>query len=556
VSASKSRYDRRTFLKHTASTASGVALMGGGAGLLCSACGGTHSSSIHRVGTPGVSRAAPKRGGTITVGVNSEVGGFLPSMDNFDNTGTIYADTVFDTLTKVGADGTIHPYLAASVSPNSDRTVWKVLVRRGVLFHDGSPLTADVVVANFRALKGGLLTSLALGPISQIAKVDDYSVQYTCSEPLIAFPAYLTTQVGYVVALSQLERQDTQKPVGTGPFRYVSWVPNDHFTVDRNPNYWRSGLPYLDGITYKPIIADQSREEALRSGTIDMMVTRDPGAIVDLGNDPSFQQVNDLHNPVGQPNMDYIILNTSVEPLNDLTVRQALARATDVKQLLKIFGRGIVPPNLSLFPPGSPYRPADNGYPTYDLQVARRLAAEAALRHGGRLVVSLGTIPDPRLTEAVQALQSMWETAGFEVSISEIEQGTFIENLATGRFQACTDEGFTAVDPDLNYVWLSPTTIIGGVALNFARNRDPAIEVALQQGRTNPDPSVRAQAYQTVDKLLAKDLPYLWISEAPWSVTAKASVMNFANPILPDGSRGEGFSAGNFTPTQIWTTTA
>jgi len=554
VGNSGDRFDRRVFLARGMTTAAGMAFAAAGGSLL-TACSSTEPVARSPSLFPGVSGQRPRLGGTLTVGVNSEVGGFLPSQNNFDNTGTIYADTVFDTLTKVGADGAIHPNLATEVTPNPDRTAWTVTLRQGVRFHDGTPLDADVVAANFSALKGGLLTGLALSPIKSVAKVDDFTVRYTCEEPLVAFPAYLTTQVGYIVARSQLtDSQGTARPVGTGPFRFVSWDPNAHFSVERNPDYWRSGLPHLDGITFRPIVDDSSRQASLLSGGIDMMVSRNPAAMVDLGGNSAYQQVTNLHDGVGQPDMDYIILNTSVDPLDDLTVRQALAHATDVSQLLKVVGSGAVPPDTSMFPIGSPYRAADSGYPAYDLTKAKRLVAEAAPRHGGKLTLSLGTIPDSRLETAVQALQSMWGKAGFDVSAGVVAQGVLIANMAAGKFQSYTDEGFSAPDPDLNYVWLSPTTAgsPGGFALNFARNKDPAIETALQQGRTNPDRAARVEAYQNIDKLLAKDLPYLWLSQAPWSVTARAGVMNFANPILPDGTRGHGFASGTFTPTQIW----
>ena len=183
-----------------------------------------------------------------------------------------------------------------------------------------------------------------------VTKVSDLAVTVSCAEPIVAFPHYLATQVGYVIAMAQLESQSSTKPIGTGPFSLVSWEPNDHLTVTRNPHYWRSGLPYLDGITYKPIAKDQSREASLRSGTVDLMVTRDPNAISDLRDDPSYQQV--LNPSVGQGDMDFIILNTDVDPTNDPVVRQALACATDADELVKLFGAGIAIPNLSLFPPG------------------------------------------------------------------------------------------------------------------------------------------------------------------------------------------------------------
>lgn len=488
--------------------------------------------------------------------MNSEIDGFLPAQDHFDNTGLTYAATVFDSLTKVAADGTARPYLADSVTPSSDMTVWSIALRPGVRFHDGSALDADVVVANFEAFRQSALTSPAFGPITAVKSVSSLEVQVTADEPLVAFPHYLATQVGFVAALSQLQDpHGSQKPVGTGPFRFVSWEPNDHFSVERNPAYWRGTLPYLDAITFKPISVDTSREASLRSGTIDLMVSHDPGAIASLRHDPSFQQVDDLTSSIGQPDMDFICLNTSAPPLEDVTVRRALARATNAKELVHLFGAGVTPTSSSLFPVGSPYRPQDNGYPSYDLSEARRLVASAAPNHGGSIRLTLGDIPDPRQTEILQALQNMWSQAGVEVSISQVQQVTYIDNLVTGQFQAYADEQFSASDPDLNYVWLSPTTASGAIALNFARNRDPEIETALQQGRRSSDPAARVEAYQNVDKLLAKDLPYLWISRGAWSMTANSKVTNFAGPTFPDGMRAEGFRSGIFTPTQIWLST-
>ncbi len=549
---SADRYDRRAFLARGATTAAAVGLAGVGLPTLLSACSSTTTKTTpRRLSAPGIGTGKPKRGGTITVGLNSEIDGFLPSTNHFDNSGLTYANSVYDTLTMIAADGSAKPYLAKSVTPNPDLTVWTITLRPGITFHDGSPLNADVVLANIQSLQSSALTGQALkGVVSSIAKVSDMAVAITCSEPIVAFPHYLATQVGYIVAMAQLESQSSTKPVGTGPFSLVEWVPNDHMTVKRNPHYWRAGLPYLDGVTYRPIAQDQSRENSLKSRTIDLMVTRDPNAIRDLQDNSGFQVVR---NPsVGQNDMDFVILNTTVDPTSDPLVRQALAHAIDVDQLVKLFGAGIAKPNLSLFPPGSPYRAADNGYPKYNLAKAKALVAQAAPNHGGSIKVSLATITDPRLLNEIQAIASMWELAGITTTVSEVEQVTFIDNLVTGQFQAYTDEMFAATDPDLNYVWMSPTTANPPIALNFSRNKDDALEAALQRGRTTSDPTVRIQAYQEVDKRLSADLPYLWASQATWSLTGSNSVSNFNNLTLPDGSRALGFASGIFNPTPAW----
>jgi peptide/nickel transport system substrate-binding protein len=547
------RYDRRQFLGRSATGAAALALAGIGGSTLLAACS---SSSSSTVGTkPGIGIGAPRRGGSLTVGLNSEIDGFLPATNHFDNSGIVYANTVYDTLTAVAADGTAQPYLAQSVTSNADMTVWTVVLRPGVTFHDGSALTADVLVANFKAFQQSPLTGEAVKVVSTVTATGPLTVQFTCVEPLVAFPYYMATQVGYVVALGQLDSPDpSHHPIGTGPFVFDSWSPNDHFTSHRNPNYWRNGLPYLDTITYKPIAQDQSRESTLRSHTIDLMVTRDPNTIAHLQHDSGFQQVTDANRAHGQSDVAFIYLNTQVDPLSDLTVRQALASATDTAQLARLFGAGILKPISSPYPEGSPYRAPDNGYPTFNLAQARSLVAEAAPRHGGAVKVELATIPDPRLVDLVQAVQSMWGRAGIQVTINQVEQVTFIANLALGNFQAYTGDQFDASDPDENYVWWSPTSAHppGQIALNFSRNKDVDLESALQTGRTHADQATRSQAYQTVDTLLARDLPYLWLTDSVWSMTGTQKVQNFNNPTLPSGAPAEGMESGSFTPTEFW----
>jgi peptide/nickel transport system substrate-binding protein len=557
VANSVDRYNRRTFLGRGAVTAAGLALAGSGGGVLLSACGGSTSPKGSGTATtsPGVSTATPVRGGSVIIGVSSEIDGFLPSQSHFDATGIVYASTVFDTLTALAADGSIRPHLASSVTPNTDLTQWTVGLRPNVRFHDGSPLTADVVVQNFHAIKTSALTAQAVAAISSCTASGDLAVVFACDEPLVAFPAYLSTQIGYIIALAQLNNPGNAAqtmPIGTGPFKYKSWEPNVEFVVEKNPDYWQKGLPYLDSITYKPIIEDESRENSLKSGTIDLMVSHDPGIIRDLRDSSSFQQVTDLYTSVIEPDMDFICLNCESGPTADKTVRQALAYATNAEEVVKLFGDGVQTVNTSLYPPGSPYRAADNGYPQFNLAKAKQLVAQAAPNHGGSVAIELIDIPDPRQALIIQALQSMWQAAGMKVTLAQTQQVTYIDELVAGSFQAAADEQFAAPDPDLNYVWLSPTTANPPIALNFARNKDPRMESALQQGRTHSDKAARVEAYQMVDKLLSDDLPYLWFSRASWSITGNTTVQNFANPILPDGTKGFPFAGGVFSPTQIW----
>jgi peptide/nickel transport system substrate-binding protein len=151
-------------------------------------------------------------------------------------------------------------------------------------------------------------------------------------------------------------------------------------------------------------------------------------------------------------------------------------------------------------------------------------------------------------------VQQMWEQAGFKITVSEVEQATIIDDFVLGKFQAVTSYQFGAVNPDLNYVWWSTTTVepIGSIGLNFSRMNDPALETALLQGRHTTSQSTRVAAYKKVNELLNDNLSYLWIEQYFFSEVAQNRVQNFAHSTLPNGMPGYSFNEGEFFPTQIW----
>ena len=172
--------------------------------------------------------------------------------------------------------------------------------------------------------------------------------------------------------------------------------------------------------------------------------------------------------------------------------------------------------NTSLFPAGSIYRAADNGYPKYDLAKAKQLVAQAAPNHGGVLTIPLVDITDPRQAEIIQALGSMWQAAGFKVTLNQIEQVTYIDNLVGGQFQAAADEQFSAPRP-------RPQLRVAEPHHGHPAHRP---ELRPQQGPENrggaadragptSDKAARIEAYQTVDKLLARRISPISGSPGP-----------------------------------------
>ncbi len=556
------RIDRRSFLSRSLVGAAGIAAGMGGASLLA-ACGSSSPAGAGSSGARGgVSSLAPKRGGSLIFAVEAEQSGLDPATARFDESGVLYARSVYDPLTIIAGDGTVQPYLAQSVTPNQDYTVWTIKTRPGVAFHDGTPCDAAAVAASMNHYVSGQLGIVTMQPVQSIAATDAQTVTVTLKQPWIPFDYYLAGgiggSIGYIVGpsvISQAAQSNVQVvPVGTGPFKYSTWVPNDHFSLVKNPNYWRPGLPYLDAITFRPIPDPDSRANSLLAGTVDMMHTDVATSIVQFQQNSSYGFVDDLQGVLGEPDMDFIMLNLQAPPMNDIRVRQAMAMAVNLNTYRSVINHNLNPASTQPFVPGSPYF-APTSYPSYNPTQAKTLVQQVAHDTGKPVSFTLGSTTSSAAVQAAELLQSDLQQVGMQVQLSQFQQAEFINNALAGKFQAYEWRQFAAVDPDLNYLFWSPTTIFGppiNEATNFARNTDGQVETLLQQGRTSSDPASRAEAYKGIARRMAQDLPYIFYDRAVWAVISKINVQNWNNPSTPEGAKAYGMLVGTIWPTQIW----
>jgi peptide/nickel transport system substrate-binding protein len=552
--------NRRSFLAGSVATAAAVGVAGAGVDLLDEVMAG---AATNGAGRNGVSTKKPKLGGTLVFGVDAEESGFDPTQARYDEVGVMYARTVFDPLCIVTAKGGWAPYLAESVVPNADYTSWTVTLQDNLVFHDGTKCDGAALLTNFVAHKNSLLTGIVIGPIliegsGSIVQSGPLAVTMNFKTPWAPFPYYLCGgiggQIAYPVAPSMLAAKDgTSHPVGTGPFIFQEWVPNSHFTATKNPKYWRKGLPYLDEITYRPIPSDTARTQALESGTIDMMITDTPQEILIFKGDKKWSYIDDSGAVVGEPDVNCVLLNTGAEPFNNPKVRLAAAKAISAKHYNSRIDAGVGGPVEGVFVPGTPYY-SNVSYPKYDQAGAKKLVAEVEKETGKPVAFSLGTTEAPSATRAQSYLAEAFQNVGMKVTQTTVEQNDLINLALDGKFQAFEWRQFSAVDPDLNYIFWSTTTIgdEGSLSINMTRNEDPQIEKALQIGRSTLDPATRAKAYQTVNQRFAVDLPYIWNDRAVWAVVAYPKVQNFNNPTTPTGAKAYGLIGGSIWPTQIW----
>jgi len=315
-------------------------------------------------------------------------------------------------------------------------------------------------------------------------------------------------------------------------------------------------MPYLDSVTYRPIIDAQQRANALLAGNIDIMHTDLPESMLNFKDNASYGFLDDSAHIVGEPDMNFIMCNLADPAMKDIRVRQAMAMAINAKQYSQVVDKSVNPPTNQPFVPNTPYYLTDAGYPAYNPTKATALVKQLESETGKPVAFTLQSTTSGYSIQVVQFLQSQLEAVGMKVTLTQVQQADQINNALGGLFQATSWRQFAAVDPDLNYLWWSPTEIFGtgpsSLATNFARNTDPLIETYLQQGRTSTDPATRATAYQQVAKRLNADLPYIWQDRATWAIVARSDVQNWNNPTTPEGAKAYGMIVGTIWTPQIW----
>ncbi len=504
-----SKFDRRSFLTQSAATIGGVAMAGSVAdGLFANTAGAT----------VGVSSKKPKMGGTLTVGLISDVlsfSNFNGQQASWDQSAFCKGNAFFDPLFVTSANGNaILPMLALSATPNANYTEWTVQLRRGVKFTNGEPFNAAAVVANYAATQ---VPTSPVGPaivpiIADVVSTGPYTVVYKLVIPYSTFNIQLSEQqIAYMAAPSTLGANYKGHPIGTGPFEFVSWSLGSTTVVKRNKNYWRKDakgrqLPYLDGIVFKTIPDDSTRNAALASGEIDMLLTTNAGSIVTLKKMKGISYRDDIHDP-RDPAINFIMLNNSgtlnqfgawdqsalpyiekgqavptpiqdviagtapgikgaVNPstlqwdlslspvLNDQSIRQACAMAINRETYLKVIALGVGTVSDGIYRKSSPYYTNPN-YPAYNPAGASALV-EAYKKTNNVTTVSfvIDTIADSAVyTEQFAFIQQQLAAVGITVTPRSIEQAALIQNVEQGSFDAAVFNEFGGIDQGINYVW-------------------------------------------------------------------------------------------------------
>lgn len=481
--------------------------------LISTACGGSSSSSSS-------GDAAPKAGGTITVGLEQNWNSMDPLKANSFNSHSVMM-AIYDRLFILNPKGKLEPTLATGYTASDDSKTYTVKLRTGIKFQDGTDFNAEAVKINLDRMRDPANGCTCLGNLEDIADVavqDAQTVVITLSTPNAAFPVeVLADAPGMIVSPAALQKYGTDianNPVGAGPFKFESQVSGSSVTLKKWDGYYKKGRPYLDGVTFKIINDSDARYASVQSGSVQVAENVFDNYITEAKNDSTLR-VDDL----GGLGANFIAFQTQSPALKDPEVRRAACMAIDPKAINEALYSG--GRRTGIQTPYPAYEKKADGYPSFDPKKAK-----AAVSKLGGISFELTINNSAENQKLAQALQAQWKAVGINVDIKIVDGPTSIQNSYKHDFQALLYRWQGLFDPDGNaYVFFhSKYATPDKLSRNYTLTNNPDIDKYLDEARQSADPDKRKAAYKSLSSALAQEMPYCYLWTANWYRVTKANV--------------------------------
>jgi peptide/nickel transport system substrate-binding protein/oligopeptide transport system substrate-binding protein len=466
-----------------------------------------------------------------------------PALSTDVPTGEVIA-LLFDNLTQFSVDGAVEPGLARSWDVDSDGLVYTFHLRSGAHFHDGTPVVASHVRATFlRALdpatKGGRAWPLfpiagarayANGEakaVSGIATPDDSTVVLTLSEPLNVFPKLLAMPVTAITP-APLPADFDQHPVGSGPWKFVSWAHDDAILLAKNSEYWGTA-PRSDSIRFGIIPAALTQAAEYEAGQLSVVE-------IPFGESTRWESEHGAEILKRPAIRDvYIAINTTRGPLKDVRVRRALNYAVDMETILRtvIGGRGIRA--AGALPPGILGHDSTRAPYAHDVAKARQLLAEAGYSNGFDL--KFWRTAREQYARIAQAVQQQLGEVGIRVEIVERDASSARAAARNGETDLfLTDWYADYPDPEnFNYpLFYSGSKGAGG---NYAYLSDPALDALILRARTTLDEQEKARLAREIDQRVFDLAPWIFCYYPVDWWAMRSDVKGWMIPAIFNGQR-------------------
>lgn len=427
---------------------------------------------------------------------------------------------IFERLFQFDKDMKVIPWLATSYTSNDSATEFTLKLRDGVTFQDGTPFNAEAVKINLEQLADqtrGLKRNSLYNMIKTATVLSPDTIKIELNRPFGAFINTLAHPSAVMFSPTVLQKYPDKAdlrlhPVGTGPFKFVTWQPGKEVKMVKYSGYWRKGWPKVDSVTFYPAPEDTTRVAALKSGQADAIYPLPADLISAVQSD---KKLDIQRNPGIM--FYYLAMNNLHKPLNDIRVRQALNYAINRDLWLKIGYGGMGSEADSVMSPNVQFHQTQTS-PNYkwDPEKAKTLLKEAG--YGAGLELKLWTYNDTPTVRSAQFFKQQLKQVGVNVTVTPMEASTRDAKL------------FGEKDPhnaqyDLYYSGWSPSTGDADWALrplyateswiptayNVPYYSNPQVDALIKVGLSSADTSKRAAAYAKAQQLIWQDAPVVFL---------------------------------------------
>jgi peptide/nickel transport system substrate-binding protein len=465
--------------------------------------------------------AAAQPAGTLVVGLVAEPVNLDPAQVTDLNSNRV-GRRVVETLVTFPEESTqIVPGLAESWTISKDGLQYTFKLRSGIKFHDGTPLTAEAVKfsierqinAEHPAHKLGKypFANFFFGNVKAVEALSEDRVAFLLKEPRASFLAILTAGAASIVSPTAVMKAGPDyplQPVGTGPFKFVSWDRGQRVVLEKNPAYWKFPVK-LDRVIYRPIVEDQARLTELLTSSLDLIVGVPPDFVGQLesgGKASVLKQVG--------AHVWYLGINNQKKPFDDKRVRQALNYAVNKEAIVRDVLKGTGTPSRGPVLPNTWAADASlKAYP-YDPDRAKKLLAEAGYPNGFSTTLwvpeSGSGMQSPVAMSTV--MQSNLKAVGVNVTLQTMEWGAYLAKLRTKEQELFALSWMAGTeDPDMVMYPLLHSSQWTPNGPNRALYKNPKFDDLLQQARLTTDQARRASLYKEAQRLLVDDAPWVFV---------------------------------------------